>query len=176
MICYPAEPKKNKTNPLFVIALLVCLWLSASCSRPLKEIKVAAEEPVHTMLIAGDSSSFKDKTRERIIEKYRKTCTIHVVDISALNEKTAEGYDVVLIMDTCMAWTFSNPSLKRFLCHEENRKKTVLSMTAGDPGWTYSYKGVDAVTSASRVEKEEDFFNRIDKDIAKVLGVPQDLR
>ncbi len=54
---------------------------------------------------------------------------------------------------------------------EENRKKTVLSMTAGDPEWTYSYKGVDAITSASRVAKEDDFFNRIDKDIERVLAL-----
>lgn len=159
---------KNSVSSIIIIGIVFFL---GACSTHLKEINVVSEKAGHTMLIAGDSSSFKDKIRERIIEKYKPTCTIHVVNVDDLKEKTADSYDVVLIMDTCMAWSGFNPSLKAFMDREENRKKTVLSMTAGDPGWVYSYKGVDAITSASRVAKEDDFFNRIDKDIERVLAL-----
>ncbi|MFA6013192.1 MAG: hypothetical protein WC799_24600 [Desulfobacteraceae bacterium] len=161
----------NMKNALNSICFICMIFFLGACSTHLKEINIVSEKPGPTILIAGDSSSFKDKVRERIIEKYKPTCTIHVVNVADLKEKTADSYDVVLIMDTCMAWSSFNPSLKAFMDSEENRKKTVLSMTAGDPDWTYSYKGVDAITSASRVAKEDDFFNRIDKDIERVLAL-----
>lgn len=160
-----------KNSAAGAICLIIAVFFLSSCSTHLKEINVVSEKPGFTMLIAGDSSAFKDKVRERIIEKYKQSCTIHVVNISDLKEKTAEAYDVVLIMDTCIAWSGFNPSLKSFMDRDENRKKTVLSMTAGDPGWTYSYKGVDAITSASRVTNEDDFFSRIDKDIERILAL-----
>jgi hypothetical protein len=158
----------NKRYKL-LLAVILSGFISQACAPRLTELKVGPEKPSSSILIAADSSSFKDRVRERIIEKYKETCAIRVVAIKDLNSLKADGYDVVLIMDTCMAWSGFNPSLKNFMDNEDNRKKTVLSMTAGDPDWKYSYQGVDAVTSASRIEKEEDFFRRIDGEIERVL-------
>jgi len=43
-------------------------------------------------------------------------------------------------------------------------------MTAGDPDWTYSYQGVDAITSASVVEKEDVKFEEIVQQIDQLLN------
>ena len=155
---------------VFLTCLVLCVVLMASCVKRLKEIRVVSEKPGHTLLIAGNSSAFKDKVRQRIIEKYKQTCTIHVVNVKALDERLAADYDVVLIMDTCVAWSVSSNSLKTFMDREQNRQKTVFAMTAGKSDWSYSYKGVDAITSASRVENEEVFFNRIDTGIERILA------
>lgn len=156
-------------NYLLITCTLLSLFMLVSCSHKLKEVKFVPQIKENTILIAGDSSDFKDIVRNKIIEKYRPTCEIHVINIKDLSKVDAKLYDVVLIMDTCMAWSGFNPSLKSFLDNDDYLAKTVLSMTAADPDWTYSYKGVDAITSASRVETQETFFAQIDKEIIKIL-------
>lgn len=158
-----------KTINLLLSAVL-CMFVISSCSHKLDEIRVVPQGHKYSMLIAGDSSEFKDSVRDKIIEKYRGECAIHVVNINALSKEDAQSYDVVLIMDTCMAWSGFNPALKSFLNHDENLGKTVLSMTAGDPDWQYSYKGVDAITSASVIDNQDRFFSRIDDQIQRILN------
>lgn len=151
--------------------LILSISLLTSCSQKLNEIRVVSEKPEFKMLIAGDSSDFKDTIRNRVIEKYKALFTIHVVNIDKLKSSDASDYNVVLIMDTCMAWGGFNPSMKSFMENKENRKKTVLLITAGDPHWNYSYKEVDAVTSASVVENQEAVFARITNQINGIINV-----
>jgi len=77
---------------------------------------------------------------------------------------------VVLIMDTCLAWTDFNPSLKAFVEDLEGGKNVVLFMTAGNPDWTFSYKDIDAITSASRIENEDTVFAEIVKRIDGIVA------
>ena len=121
------------------------------------------------MLIAGDSSEFKDKVRTQVIEAYKNEYNFEVVNINKLETIDSLKYDIILIMDTTLAWGGFNPSFKEFLDCPHNKKKTVLFMTAGDPGWQYSYKGLDAVTSASYVENVESAVSRIKKEIGKIV-------
>lgn len=150
--------------------MLGCLLVLAACVHKLDEIRIAPRTHLFTMLIAGDASAFKDAVREKIIQKYSAACEIHVVNIDALPGMDATTYDVVVIMDTCLAWSKFNPSLKSFLDKEINREKTVLSMTVGNPDWQFRYQGVDAITSASVLADQELFFSRIDRQIQQILG------
>jgi hypothetical protein len=148
----------------------LCFILVTSCSHKLDEIHMVPQQHRYSMVIAGDSSEFKDSVRQMVIDKYRSSCSIDVVNISQMKTLNGASYDVVVIMDTCMAWSGFNPSLKSFLDSIQNREKTVLSMTAGDPEWTYSYQGVDAITSASLIENQASFFARIDAKIESILS------
>jgi hypothetical protein len=76
---------------------------------------------------------------------------------------------VVLILDTCLAWSGFNPSVNTFLENNKSKDNVVLFMTAGDPDWTYSYQGVDAITSASVVENEDVKFEEITQQINQLL-------
>ena len=123
------------------------------------------------MIIASDSSAFKDSIRNRIIQQYQDEGSIDVVNIKRLKEVNPLDYDVVLIIDTCLAWSGFNPSLNTFLEDNQTKDNVVVFMTAGDPDWTYSYKGVDAITSASVVEnvevKVKDILQQIDHILAE---------
>ena len=121
------------------------------------------------MIIASDSSEFKDHIRDRIIERYQDVGNIEVVNIKKLKEIKPADYDVVLIMDTTLACSGFNPSFKAFLEDNQHKDNVVLFMTAGDPDWTYSYQGVDAITSASEMENEDLKFQEITRRINKLL-------
>lgn len=157
-------------NSAVLSCALAGFLLFVSCTHKLDEIRIVPQAHEFTMLIAGDASAFKDGVRDKIIQKYGAFCEIHVVNIEDLPRLDAKPYDVVVIMDTCLAWSGFNSSLKSFLDKDANRVKTVLSMTAGNPDWQFQYKGVDAITSASVLTNQERFFSRIDLGIQQVLN------
>ena len=161
---------KLKT-PITWSLLLFFLFLSLiSCTRGVKEAKLSREDPSFTMIIASDSSAFKDSIRNRIIQQYQDEGSIDVVNIKRLKEVNPLDYDVVLIIDTCLAWSGFNPSLNTFLEDNQTKDNVVVFMTAGDPDWTYSYKGVDAITSASVVENVEVKVKEILRQIDHILA------
>ncbi len=153
---------------------LVCAVLvgvvTTSCSGKVAHTSYVSDQAGVTILIAGDASEFKDGIRNRIIAAYRSAATIRVVNVGDLNKADVGSVDAVVIMDTCLARTGLNPSMKSFMKQAENRKKTVLFMTAGDPDWTYRYQEVDAITSASDLEQQEQVFTRIAAELDRILS------
>jgi hypothetical protein len=123
----------------------------------------------YKIVIASDQSDFKDAIRGMLVEKYKKSSSIEIVNIEDLEKIDEKNYDVVVILDTCMAWSRFNPSLKSFI-DRKKEKNTVLFISAGDPDWKYSYKGVDAITSASEMELKDDIYKRIVEQINKIIG------
>ena len=122
-----------------------------------------------TLLIAGDASEFKDSIRAAIIKRYSATCNIEIINIDKLPQKRSVDYDAVLIMDTCLAWSHFNRSVKAFLDHAENRN-VVFFMTADTPDWTFTYNGVDAITSASEKEHQQVMIQRLSAAIDRILN------
>ena len=142
-----------------------------SCTRGVKETRLSHEDAQFSMIIASDSSEFKDTIRNRIIQRYQNDGTIDVVNIQRLREINPLDYDVVLIIDTTLAWSGFNPSLNTFLEDHEYKDNVVVFMTAADPDWTYSYQGVDAITSASVVENEDLKVEEIAQQINQILEI-----
>ncbi|MGB5922262.1 MAG: hypothetical protein WBH36_08540, partial [Syntrophobacteria bacterium] len=122
------------------------------------------------LLIAGDSSDFKDGIRDRIIARYRNNGNIDVVNIDKLENIKPEDYDVILIMDTCIGCEDFNWSMKSFLDRLEDYDNVVLLMTTGYSHYEYSYGGVDAITAASRIADEEEIFTRLSEEIDRIIG------
>ena len=121
------------------IALVLALAF-ISCTRQVKEMSFSGKDAKFNILIAGNSSEFKDAVRGRIISRYEKYSNILVINIPKLKEMDSESYDVVLLM------------------------------TAGDPDWKFCFKGVDAVTSASTPCNETLVFDRLTRKIDEILA------
>jgi hypothetical protein len=149
---------------------IVALAFFASCTRNVKETQFTTENAKFNLLVAGDSSDFKDRVRNRIIAQYRKNGNIDVVNINKLKNIRPEDYDVILIMDTCIGCEDFNWSMKSFLDRLEDNNNVVLLMTTGYSHYEYSYGGVDAITSASRIANEEEIFTRLSEEIDKIIG------
>ena len=154
---------------LSVIALMIALSF-ISCTRQVKETSFFVKEAKFNLLIAGNSSEFKDAVRNKIISRYERYSNILVININKLIEVDSESYDVVLIMDDCMAWSDLNSHMKAYLDEPSNRKNVILLMTAWDPDWQFRYKGVDAVTSASAPRNETLVFDSLTRKIDEILA------
>lgn len=149
---------------------MVALAFLASCTRNVKETQLTTENAKFNLLIAGDSSDFKDGIRDRIIARYRNNGNIDVVNIDKLENIKPEDYDVILIMDTCIGCEDFNWSMKSFLDRLEDYDNVVLLMTTGYSHYEYSYGGVDAITAASRIADEEEIFTRLSEEIDRIIG------
>ena len=152
------------------ILAIVALAFLASCTRNVKETQFTTENAKFNLLVAGDSSDFKDRVRNRIIARYRKNGNIDVVNINNLKDIRPEDYDVILIMDTCIGCEDFNWSMKSFLDRLEDNNNVVLLMTTGYSHYEYSYGGVDAITAASRIANEEEIFTRLSEEIDRIIG------
>ena len=152
------------------ILAIVALAFLVSCTRNVKETQSTTENAKFNLLVAGDSSDFKDRVRNRIIARYRKNGNIDVVNINNLKDIRPEDYDVILIMDTCIGCEDFNWSMKSFLDRLEDNNNVVLLMTTGYSHYEYSYGGVDAITAASRIADEEEIFTRLSEEIDRILG------
>ena len=154
---------------LLTIVVLALLF-TASCTQNVKEMKLANENAKFKLIIAGDSSEYKDAIREDIISRYKETAGIEVMNIEYLDTISEESYDVILIMDTCMAWGAFNPTVNRYLEKATNKDNIVLFMTAGDPELEYSHEGVDAISSASVIETKDEIVASLSERIDAVIS------
>jgi len=164
------EITSRRSKCMTLIMVSTWLMVMAACTQSVKEIRLTTTDPQFNMLIAGDASAFKDTLRTRIISHYQGQSDIDVINIRKLKQVHLSDYDVVLIMDTTLAWTGFNPSLKAFLENLTDTHKVVLFMTAGDPDWEFSFQDLDAITSASNIENEETVFSEIIKRIDRVVA------
>jgi hypothetical protein len=138
-----------------------------SCARSVPEVRHVVVNARYALLIASDASEFKDAVRQSVFDHFRHTSNVEVVNIGRLKTIQAEDFDAVLIMDTCLAWSRFNPSMKAFLDEAEDPSRVILFLTVDDTDWTFSYQGVDAITAASRMEDEDrvaaDLIRRIER-------------
>lgn len=140
---------------LFAICMVMAFLFTASCTRNVKETKLINENAKFSLIIAGDSSEYKDNIRDSLISKYKAEGSIEVINIENLESVAEDSYDVILIMDTCLAWGTFNQSVSKFLENTEKKDNIVLFITANDLEWEFSYQNVDAITSASEMEDKD---------------------
>lgn len=165
---------KNKSKIrkacLYISLFVLVIFLFSSCTKKIIETSIGSDKTMDKILIAADASEFKSEILKRILETFQAKYNIDIVNIDKLNKMSIDEYSAVLIMDTCMAWTGFNPSLKSFIEKQENRDKAVLFITAGDPDWKYSYLELDAVTSASEIENEEIVYSELVTRVKTILS------
>jgi len=146
---------------LLFAALMVIIF--SSCSRNIKETTINNLNASHKIVIASNGSDFRDSIRERIIKKYSDNCYIEVINLDKLQTVEYDRYDAILVMDAIIAWGGFNPEMRNYIDSLNDKKKVVLFLSAGDEELKYSYKGVDAISSASVVEEE-------DKVVKEIIG------
>ena len=158
-------------NFLLNIVIALTIFLMVSCGTAVKEARYGADDAAHRFIFACDSSPFKDQIRERLITEFSATSQIEVVNIDRLESIEPEKYDLVLIIDSCLAGSGFNPSLNKFLERSRENQNIVIFMTSANPEWEFPDSSVDAMTSASNVENVDAVVDQIAQRIdAKVPG------
>lgn len=151
----------KKTSLLYILAA-VFIFFSA-CQTVPKESVPEENKKGYRLLIASEKSEFKDAIDQEVSQSLEKTCTIHHRRIEQLNvsDFKSDSYDAIIIMDSLKSWAKLNHKTRHMLEATDDKKKIVLLMTTGDDNWKFSYHDIDAITSASSMEKTEDVAGQI---------------
>ena len=83
----------NTKKITLAIILVSSIFLYTSCGKSLlKETKYINKNSKKSIFIAGVASEFKDKLRDRLINRYKDKCSIEVVNLDKLAKVKVEEF------------------------------------------------------------------------------------
>ncbi|MCP4689471.1 MAG: hypothetical protein GY859_15565 [Desulfobacterales bacterium] len=146
----------------FLILISVCAALSGCALKTVKTVEMGDEmNRGSRILIATQSSEFKETVISGVVHALeRDPCYIKMIDVTKLAEESADRYDAIVIVNTCMAYRLNESALK-FLDNVGDKEKIILLTTAADERKEYHPVEVDAITSASRMSKADEIAGAI---------------
>jgi hypothetical protein len=154
-----------------MVMVMSVLFLVGVCGGQTEEMNIERSDGKCTIIIAtvkGRSSEFKEAVIHGLVERYQDTCTLEVMHVSKGEQLTSKRYDVVVLVDRCWAQMRLNGTVKTII-DEVEQENIVLFVTAANPNYEYTYGGIDAITSASQKEKEQEVIQEIADSIDELL-------
>jgi len=162
---------KRLQNKIMVM-VMSALFLVGACGGQIQEMSIERSDGTCTIIIAavkGRSSEFKKAVIHGLVERYQDTCTLEVMHVSKSEQLTSKKYDVVVLVDKYLADMRLNATVKTIIDGIEN-ENIVFFLTTANPNLEYTYGGIDAITSASQKEKEQEVIQEITDSIDELLS------
>ena len=101
------------------------------------------------VLVATQNSDFKQAVIQAIRDRLENNSNyIKVIDVKKLPYESLEGYDAVIILNTCMAGR-PDPRVESFIDDTTEKEKIVVLTTGRLDSWKPESPRVDAMSSAS---------------------------
>lgn len=124
------------------------------------------------ILIGADATDLKNQIIKDLFNKY-SDYHFDITDLKKFSKSDYTDYSVIILMDEVWAGLKLNKKLQKSLNRmtADDKKKLVLFITAGDPDYKYQYEDIDAITSASKIDKKDSLILEIQKEIDEILGV-----
>lgn len=155
----------RKTHLLLIA--LSCTVLFLFCSSTIKERIIKSSENNQKLLIACVNTDYKNALLKPLVERYKSKYNIEIVNLEKLEVVEPAQYSVILIMDSTRIFTLFNRQIRNFIDRVKNHKKVIIFLTAGR-AWEFKIKNVDAITSASSKESQQDSLKKITEKIDKI--------
>jgi len=127
-----------------------------------REINAPTNRP--RVLIASRSSDYKKALVKRIAEELGDdSAYVKVRGLKRLaKQEQADSFDVVVLINTCMAWDMDR-NVKKFLRRNPGHDKLIVLTTSAGADWLPRKRDFDALSGASEME-------RIEKVVDEIVG------
>ena len=149
----------------------ISLLLWGCASQP-----VATVESSHTadsnkkVLVATQNSKFKRAVVSEIYDELSQNAVyLKIIDVKGLKNQTAEKYSAVVIINRCMAGR-PDPRVESFIDREPQKNKIIVLTTGMLDSWTPDAPEVDAITSASVLDKSDQVARTIVKRVLAMIN------
>lgn len=146
--------KSHYKNALLIVIIALAAFIS--CKDTIPADVYENPDADCKIMITGVSSEFKNAVLEDIVEKYSETCQIEIVEFSKAHKIDPDDYAAIILMDEVEGWMILNRRARRLIRKVEPREKLIPFLTAGDEEYEYEKNGIDAITSASEMDKVEE--------------------
>jgi hypothetical protein len=160
---------KKIINKNILSVVLFSIIFILSCSG-MKDQIVKSEGAKYNFVFLSDYTSFKEKINQQLIEKYKKQANIDLLDLKKFRDIDPKKYNVILIMDYCSAGSPSTDAAATFAKNPEDKNKIVFFVSVGNGTLQHNSSGVDAVSSASKLDKVDNIVAEISKKIDQIIS------
>ncbi len=106
------------------------------------------------VLIATEQSQFKERLVGQITDALRdEAYFVRLIDVRRLADESSFDYGAIVVVNTCRAWQLDR-NVRQFLAKlDDHEKEKIVLLTTRSGNWTPQLVGVDALTSASEVDR-----------------------
>lgn len=161
-----------KTN--LILGIIFILGILLNCGgQSVKPARYGLTDNSCQILIApikGKTSDFKNIIIDSLVQRYKDQYSIEILPLESMKSLADKPYHVIIVMDDCQAGMRMNRSFKKNV-DQLDTLKTILFITAGDKNWKYEYRGIEAVTSASELDRIDQVIGRLSQKIDQLLHV-----
>jgi hypothetical protein len=126
----------------------------------------------HALLVASRSSEFKDAVVGGIERAFvGQSVAIRFIGLQDLRQESAEDYDAVVLINTCIAWSL-DPQVDAFLHKHREGGHVIVVTTSGDGSWEPKKQNreFDTVASASEMPRVDAVVEEVVAKIQALIG------
>ncbi|MBF0103031.1 MAG: hypothetical protein HQK77_19205 [Desulfobacterales bacterium] len=152
-----------------VIGLVVMIGISGCAFKPVKTLEFGyINKDRYRILLAAEASAFKDTLATNIACALKNRAYIKMVDVNEVSNESSENYHVIILINTCVAFHIDR-QVSDYLEKITRKDNVILITTAGDADWNAKISDVDAITSASTMDKVDPLTDHILDKIDQLL-------
>jgi hypothetical protein len=146
--------KYRKIYGFFLLGLSLMLWGCAS--QPVTTVESGPPSPSgRKVLVATQNSKFKKVLVSEIYQALNQySIYSKIIDVSKLKNQSSAEFSAVVIINKCMAGR-PDPRVESFIDREPQKNKIIVLTTGISDSWKPDEPGVDAMTSASVLDKSD---------------------
>ena len=139
---------------LLLIGLSLLVWGCAS--QPVATIEsgrpAVSDKKV---LVATQKSQFKQAVVSEIYDELKQNAIyLKIIDVKGLKSQSTAEFSAIVIINRCMAGR-PDPRVESFIDREPRKNRIIVLTTGVRDSWTPDTPGVDAMTSASVLDKSD---------------------
>ena len=160
-----------KREMLYLLFEIFLMTVISGCSLGMvKGLEHGNKHCEKRILIATQQSEFKEVVVSRVLDGLlHDACYIKVMDLKKIAGESTERYQAIVIMNTCWVWRL-NRHARNFLKDAREKERIILLTTANDEAWKPKKVEVDAITSASKMDKADSVAKHIIEKVRSLLA------
>ncbi|MDP2172992.1 MAG: hypothetical protein Q8J62_04380 [Candidatus Cloacimonadaceae bacterium] len=156
----------------FVLAVMSILMLAGACSNQSFDYPARHSDPTkETILIGilkGADSNYKRGIIKQIDADFADDFNVEVISIKNFKDIQDRDYAALLVMEQVKAGLLLNHGMKD-IAKKGDKKNTIFIVSAGNPKWKWKREDVKVITSATRNDNPNLFYQELKIMLERVL-------
>lgn len=150
---------------LIIVLTFSSIYVYKHYPRKIDSFEVNDQYLANKILIASQGSEFKNTLLNDLVESIvDESIYIKVIHTSDLDLVEIDHWNSIIIINTCVADKLQK-SVTNFLSRVPEDYPLFMVITAGDGRWKPANLHVDAISTASRINKIDEIISEVDKHI-----------
>ena len=138
------------------LLILMSLLVWGCASQPVATVESGHRSAANKkVLVASQNSKFKQAVVAEIYDELKQNAIyMKIVDVKSLKNQSGQEFSAIVIINRCMAGR-PDPRVESFIDREPQKKKIIVLTTGIYDSWQPDSPDVDAITSASVLDKSD---------------------